>query len=765
MKPPVPARRDNGLVKLLASPLVTARPRARPRRRLPPAPTALLALGCLLAACDRPASVPDPSGTIDSSGSAAATTSTGANEPSSASRFEVSPGDPRDRLAPERVAVRNLLLITVDTLRADALGFAGETHASTPTLDQLAATGRVYDNAHAHNVVTLPSHANILTGRYPYQHGIRDNTGFVLDETIPTAATLLHAAGFATGAVVAAYPLDARFGLNRGFDHYDDQLPANQGAVRFASTERAGDQVIARGLDWWRQHAGERRFLWLHLFEPHAPYAPPEPYASQFADQPYLGEVAVTDAYLRPLLVPFLEGSESPTMIAFTSDHGEALGEHGERTHGLFAYEATLKVPLVLWAPGMTPGRSSAPARHIDLLPTLLEAVGVPVPDDLPGRSLLGPADDSATTYFEALTATLDRGWAPLRGIIDQGEKLVELPLIELYQLAEDPRELDNRADRQRRRVRALRDRLPAESEWPPPRAVATSSAERAALRSLGYIAGSAARKTTYTAEDDPKNLLSIDDAIHRFIDLFQLGRLSEATAVAHEVVRAQPTMSVAHEHLAQVLLEQGQVDRAIEAMERAVARDAASPSLIRQLSLSYIEDGRVDDAIQIIESRAESTDPEDLNTLGFVLAEGGRLDQAAAVLTRSISHDPTNPEAHQNLALVALYRQDWVEAESQASRALEQSPSMHHAWNYLGVANANLGRPRRALEAWERASALAPQDFDLLYNIAIVSLQTGDRSRAAGALRRFIDGAPPARYAPDIAKARGMLRQLEESP
>ncbi len=730
-------------------------------QRLRAAPLALLASASLLAACDRQASAPEE----HRNGSTRPESTVASHQPSSASSGHEAPDRPRDDLVLEPVAIRDLLLITVDTLRADALGFAGEARVSTPTLDRLAATGWVFDNAHAHNVVTLPSHANILTGRYPYQHGIRDNIGFVLDDSIPTAATILSEAGFATGAVIAAYPLDARFGLARGFDVYDDQLPTSQGAVRFASTERAGDQVVARGLEWWRKHAGERRFLWLHLFEPHAPYAPPEPYASQFASEPYLGEVAATDAYLRPLLTPFLEGNETPTLIAFTSDHGESLGEHGERTHGLFAYEATLKVPLVLWAPGLEPGRSSAPARHIDLLPTLLDAVGVPAPADLPGRSLLAPTDPAATTYFESLTATLNRGWAPLRGVIDQGEKLIELPLMELYQLPDDPQELDNLADQQRRRVHALRAQLPVESVWPPPRTAASSSAERAALRSLGYISGNAASKTTYTAADDPKNLLAVDNAIYRFIDLFQLGRLTEATAVAREVVQAQPTMAIGHEHLGQVLLEQGQVAQAVEAMEQAVAIDAASPPLIRQLALSYIEQGRGDDAIQIIESRAESTDPEDLNTLGFVLAEGGRLDQATAALTRSLSHDPTNPEAHQNLALVALYRQDWIEAENQASRALEQAPALNHAWNYLGVANANLGRPRRALEAWERASALVPQDFDLLYNIAIVSLQTGDRSRAAGALRRFIEGAPPERYAPDITKARGMLRQLEESP
>ncbi|MBV8199911.1 MAG: sulfatase, partial [Acidobacteria bacterium] len=256
-------------------------------------------------------------------------------------------------LAPSAPAPLDLLLITIDTLRADAPGFGGRRPSPTPLLDRLAAGGRVFTAAHAHNVVTLPSHTNILTGLYPFQHGVRDNEGFRVPAGVPTLATVLHAAGYATGAFVGAYPLDSWFGLNRGFDVYDDHYPKGSHPDQFLFAERKGDKVVPPALAWWQGPRGRRRFMWAHLFDPHAPYEPAEPYASRFPGNPYLGEVAAADGYLAPLLEPFLAGAETPALIVVTGDHGESLGEHGEETHGLFAYESTLHVPLLLWGPGV----------------------------------------------------------------------------------------------------------------------------------------------------------------------------------------------------------------------------------------------------------------------------------------------------------------------------------------------------------------------------------------------------------------------------
>ncbi|MEP6767729.1 MAG: sulfatase, partial [Acidobacteriota bacterium] len=248
--------------------------------------------------------------------------------------------------APAAPAVRDVVLVTIDTLRFDAVGFDGNPRGTTPNLDRFAAEGRVFTGAHAHNVLTLPSHTNILTGRYPWQHGVRDNTGFRLDRKIPTAATLLAGKGFATGAFVSAFILDSRYGLSRDFETYDELYRQVDQPLEFQIEQSRGGDVVTAALAWYRSRAGKPRFLWVHLYDPHAPYDPPAEFRARFADDPYLGEVAYTDSVLAPLLDAVRETRPAPLLIV-TSDHGEARGDHGELTHGLFAYEPTLHVPLL----------------------------------------------------------------------------------------------------------------------------------------------------------------------------------------------------------------------------------------------------------------------------------------------------------------------------------------------------------------------------------------------------------------------------------
>ncbi|MGZ8711521.1 MAG: sulfatase, partial [Thermoanaerobaculia bacterium] len=300
-------------------------------------------------------------------------------------------------------ASSDIVIVTIDTWRADAAGFAGNANVETPFLDSLAARGVVFANAHAQNVVTLPSHANILTGLNPYQHGVRENAGYVLDEKTNTLAERLKALGYATGAFVAAYPLDRRYGLGQGFDVYDDNYGKGRATLDFTVQERPATVVLESAAKWWREQEGKRRFLWVHVYEPHAPYLPPEPYASRYAGNRYLGEVAAVDAALQQHLAPILT---SDTTVIVTSDHGEALGDHGELTHGLFAYEATLKVPLLVVAPGVKPRTEAMAAQHIDIAPTVLEAAGGPRDAGLPGQSLLGELA-ARDTYFESLSASL----------------------------------------------------------------------------------------------------------------------------------------------------------------------------------------------------------------------------------------------------------------------------------------------------------------------------------------------------------------------
>src|SRR5207237_953714 len=304
-------------------------------------------------------------------------------------------------------------------------------------------------NAHAHNVITLPSHTNILTGLYPFQHGVRENSGFVLDAKHATIATMLHESGYATAAFIGAFPLDRRFGLARGFDLYDDNYGKGEASIDFVVQERRAAAVLDAATRWWRANEGKKRFAWIHLYDPHAPYAPPEPFASQYRDNEYLGEVAYVDSELQ---------------------------------------------------------------------------------SQLPGTSLLQHAA-SSDSYFESLSASLNRGWAPLTGIIHRDLKYIDLPIAELYDLPRDPREVKNLRDDRRRDVDEARRLLAPMIVSPSPRTVDADTVAK--LRSLGYVSGNASAKKVYTAADDPKNLVALDAKIHQSIDAFERHQLDRALQLA----------------------------------------------------------------------------------------------------------------------------------------------------------------------------------------------------------------------------------------
>ena len=654
----------------------------------------------------------------------------------------------------------DVVLVTIDTLRWDAVGFDGNRRVETPLLDRLAAGGRVFTDAHAHNVVTLPSHTNILTGLYPYQHGVRDNSGFVLAKSVPTLATYLRRAGYATGAFVGAYPLDRSFGLGRDFDVYDDRYPRGTSPDEFVIAERRGDQVIAAALPWWNARRGHKRFLWVHLYDPHAAYEPPEPFASRFKDAPYLGEVSAVDAFLKPLLAPLLAGREPPALVVVTADHGEALGEHGELTHGLFAYEPTLKVPLALWGPGVPAGRDPRPARHVDLCPTILAAVGLPVPRSLPGRSLLAPPDAGLGSYFESLSTSLNRGWAPLRGLVARGRKFIALPLPELYDLAADPREQRNLFDQDRRLAQAMARELPAESVWPP-RKGGTSAEAAARLRSLGYAVGAAGGKAAWGPEDDPKRLIALDHALQQVVDAYSRGRYEEAARLARAVVKERPDLAEGYEHLALTLSRLERQSEAISVLQGAVARGVAPPSLRLQLGLALSEAGRAKEAVAVLEPLGKGGDAAALDALGIALSDAGRHADAVAVLERAAENDPANPKTYENLGVVELRRERLAAARRNLEKALALNDRLPISWNTLGVALYRLEGPAPALAAWEKAVGLDPRQYDALFNIGLVAAQAGRRDQARRALERFVAAAPRERFGDDLAKARAMLAEL----
>jgi arylsulfatase A-like enzyme/tetratricopeptide (TPR) repeat protein len=666
-----------------------------------------------------------------------------------------------------RTADRNVLVISIDTLRGDALGSYGG-RAATPHLDTLASSGARFTFAHAHAVVTLPSHTSLFTGLYPYQHGVRDNNGYRVRAGEATLATRLKTLGFATGAFVGAFPLDQRFGLNQGFDVYDDRLPESGPTVDFALAERRADQVVGAATAWIGQQQTPW-FGWVHVFDPHAPYRPPAPFDTQYATDAYAGEVAWTDAALAPLLDQ-LRTLSRPTLVIVTADHGESLGEHGELTHGIFAYDATLRVPLIL-AEVMPASTSAAgsrgltidtPVRHVDVVPTILDAVGAPADASLAGTSLLDVITtgrgETRPSYFEAMTANLSRGWAPLRGVLVDRDKYIDLPVVERYDLGADPSEQRNLASVDPTKTQVLFNTLRTFDTAPPGQPGEESGAVLERLRALGYIGGSPAPvRERYTEADDPKQLIDLDKMLHDAGDLYSRGRRDEAVAAFRAVITRRPDTADAYRYLAFVFWQTGRPADAIATLEAALARGLTQRDIRVKLGIYLAETGAAARAIPLLEG-LPADDSEVLNALGIAYGQSGRLAEAMRTFERALQVDSTSAMSHQNIATLHLRNGNFVASEASFRRALAIDDALAGAYTGLGVTLTRLNRLPEALDAWRKAVSLDPNDFNALFNLTMELFESGQAGEARRYGERFVATAPLAFFAQDIARIRERL-------
>jgi len=655
-------------------------------------------------------------------------------------------------------ADQNVLLITIDTLRADALGSYGG-RAATPNLDRLAQGGLRFTFAHAHAVVTLPSHASILTGRYPFEHGVRDNAGYRLDDRAETLAEIARRSGLATGAFVGAFPLDRQFGLAQGFDVYGDVGGRMTAQGDFAFTERRAEEVAGEARTWIEQQ-GSKWFAWVHVFDPHASYAPPAPFDARYIGDPYAGEVAYTDHALGPLL-DAVRRSARPTLIVVTADHGEGLGDHGEATHGTFAYESTLRVPLILAqvGPGTdgSRGRSiDAPVRHVDIVPTIAGLLGMSVPGDLPGRSLLdADAGEPRHTYFEAMTPMLKRGWAPLSGVIADRAKYIDLPIAEVYDLAADPREERNLVASAGASVSALASDLRRFGAVRPGEPRAENAEVRSRLQALGYVSGSTPRKARYTEEDDPKRLIDVDRLMMEGIDLYRRGRMPAAIDAYRAVIARRPDMGLAYRRLAFLQWEAGAPADAIATLRRGLQKTGPDIDLEVRLGTYLAETGAAGEAVRILD-RVASADPENteaLNALGIAYARAGRASDALAVFARVLAKDPRDAFAFENIGTVHVSRNDLAAARTAFTRAVQNDPRSSRAYSGLGVVALQTGSRDEAIAHWRRAVELDRTNYDALYNLCAELLNAGRAGEARPCLAEFVRSAPQAFYGREVER------------
>jgi arylsulfatase A-like enzyme/tetratricopeptide (TPR) repeat protein len=656
----------------------------------------------------------------------------------------------------------NVLVVTIDTLRADRVGVFGGARP-TPTMDRLATGGLRFTRAYAHAPMTLPTHASILTGLTPPRHGVRVN-GSELDASVPTLAELLGRSGYRTGAFVGSFVLDARFGLSRGFGVYDDRVGTEHGPVTFGFVERSADRVLRAAADWLLQpdaDGGSPWFAWVHLFDPHTPYRAPR----TVVDSAYDNEVAFVDAELGSFLEELGKaGLLARTLIVVLADHGEGLGDHGEETHGLFAYDSTIRIPLIINGPGLYPAIVTGLAGQADLLPTIADLVGIEPYAGLDGRSLLpairGEAAGSEAVYFEALDAHLNRNWAPLTGIVSGGWKYIDLPILELFDLSRDPGEQSNRAAEERARTTGLARRLEDWKRAKGPRAAPEPDPDTVAkLRSLGYTSSAApVRKAQYSEADDPKRLVDVDRRFQTALHLVGDGRHADAAGLLREAIDRRPDFTAAYLALASVYIESGHAREAVDLLRAAGRRGLSDPKLQERLGAAWLATGEPARAAAALEPlTGDGASVDTLNTLAIVRAEMGDRDRARGLFERALAKAPRGASIWYNLGLLELAARRPPEAAQAFERAVDADPAFAPAWAALGAAYVTSDRAR-AIGAWTRAVDLSPGDYDTLFNLGMLLWQSGRRDEARPYLERFVRDAPPSRYSADAADIRRML-------
>jgi len=658
----------------------------------------------------------------------------------------------------------NVLLITIDTLRPDRLSCYDSPYLKTPNIDGLAQKGVLFSKAFAHNPMTLPSHANILLGLTPLVHGVHDNANFIVPKEFTNLAQWLKGKGYSTGAFVGAFPLDSRFGLTPGFDVYDDNY-GSQGPNDLTFVERKAGVVVDLSLRWLDEQKGPW-FLWLHCFDPHQPYDPPEPYRTRFKDNLYDGEVAYVDAALAKLFGFLREKKlDDRTLTVLTADHGESLGEHGEITHGYFAYNATLHVPLIISGPGLKPGRVSQNVSHIDIFPTVCDLVGIDKPASLQGRSLTplveGKNFPLRPIYFEALTAYYNRGWAPLKGYIEGHEKYMDSPVPELYDIDRDFHEQKNLATDAnlgacRQKFEQLLKTQSAPAGVSARQKIDRETAEK--LRSLGYISSpQAPAKKTFTAKDDLKTLLPYHAKWMKAVAAYSKGQAEEGIALLKDIIAERKDFDLAYTYLANFYKKQLRLRDAVAVLLDAYQNNPSSFRIITTYGIFLVDAGRFDDAIAVLKKGLAliDFDPEVWNYLGVAYWSQGNYDEALKAYERALALDENYPYLINNLGSLHLsvyLKTQQPEALGKAveefKRAVVLDPRYASAYNGLGAALKMAGDPDGAIENWKKAVELKP-DYDFpLYNLGLAYLAKGEKDLALGYFRKykekFYAGLPP---------------------
>lgn len=676
----------------------------------------------------------------------------------------------RQRNAPETApsderpgARLNVVLITIDTLRADRLG-----KGFTPAIDGLAARGASFSGVRATVPLTLPSHVSLMTGTIPPVHGVREN-GVVFDRKTPALATIFKGAGYRTGAFVGAYVLNRRFGLDEGFETYDDAVRRDMGRAEQLEAERPGAEVVDAALKWLPADGSAPFFAWVHLYDPHAPYEPPAEFAGRAQGNAYDGEVAYADAQVGRLLDALeAKGLTGSTVVVITGDHGESLGEHGEQTHGMLVYDAALRVPLVISAPGFKAG--SYEPCHQDVAPQLLRLAGLSdrVPSSMAPTAplMLWLGDNTGAPASVCLSYSESRyprraGWHALTSTSDSAWKLIVSSERELYDLRTDPGESRNVASAHPTVVQAMSDALtrmqPAREGTAAPDA---GAAER--LRALGYASGSSALTSDDPRAPNPASTIGAWVTFEQALGRLQAGDARAAAAALKRLTAAHPDAPVFLSTYAQALKESGDARGAVAAYRAAVAKWPTDASLFHDLAVAAREAGDAAEAARAEQAALALDDTSAMahNGMGLLHADAGRAAEAAAAFERAARQDPTNPSYWTNLGNARGALGDGAAAEAAYGKALALDADFADALNGLGTLHVQSGRASEAVPLFERALRRDPEVHEARLNLGIAYQQSGQPQRAADTYRELLKKAP-ARFARERAAATELLAAM----
>ena len=642
----------------------------------------------------------------------------------------------------------NVLLITIDTLRFDRLGIYSDKYVKTPNIDKLAEKSFRFTRGFAHNPVTLPSHTNIITGTTPLFHGISDNSGFALDNRFLTIAEHLKSNKYKTGAFIGAFPLDSRFGLAQGFDTYDDNYGTHNDLELFF-VERKAEKVIEPALKWIEKTEG-KWFCWVHLFDPHQPYLPPPPYNSEYSHDLYSGEVAYTDASLGRLFDRLkATGKYENTMIILTADHGEALGEKGEKTHSYFAYNNTIHIPYIIRIPGSEGVEINKNVAHIDIFPTICDVLDIDIPDHIQGDSLAGVmrGEDKKDKYiyFESLTPYLNRDWAPLRGFIKGNDKFIDQPIREFYDLSGDMSEEKNligekNSGNLKYELNKLISGLSNEDKLK--RAGNLDPEAQKKLKSLGYFSGTTIKKKKiYTEKDDLKTLLPLQTKMLNSLSLYQDGDVQGAVRNLKEIIIASPSYTIIYSHLAKIFKETGKTDLSVSILEEGLEKNPGEPFLLSKLGIFLVEKGEFKRAVDILEQSIIllKHDPESFNYLGVAYYRSGNFKKALSNYKRSLELDTNYASVYNNIG--SLYLSHFQRTKDQRSyenaiinfnKAIEIDDRLYSALNGRGAARYFNGDYSEAISDWKKSISAKPDFIDPYFSIGIAYLMKLSDKRSA---------------------------------